>query len=308
MKTALITQNYFGEPIYKKLKALGHQVVCVAQPRPKKMRPSLLSLYPCPIPYNPLPEGQRLDRLAAADGLPYEMPERVGSKAFIADLQARGVELVIAACCAEIFKDRFLRAFPRAINIHPGRLPGEAGPLPPFWAVREGRNCFDVTLHRLVREVDRGAVLARASFTLAGRFHTGQVYLAAAEQAADCLARAIDRIDSSETEPMAEGGYRPIPMPTDVELRADMNLAEMDAVCRAALPFATAGFFQHGKRLGILNWELLPGSTDEGPFIDSKRVALKAADGYFKLQAVYTKGAFALDESGIRELLQHEAV
>jgi methionyl-tRNA formyltransferase len=55
----------------------------------------------------------------------------------------------------------------RSLNFHPGLLPEYAGLHTHQWAIRNGEREFGVTVHRIVRQVDAGAIVGQARFPIA---------------------------------------------------------------------------------------------------------------------------------------------
>ena len=49
------------------------------------------------------------------------------------------------------------------LNLHPSPLPRDRGPAPLFWQLRDGAHTLWLTVHRVVEELDAGAVVARLS-------------------------------------------------------------------------------------------------------------------------------------------------
>lgn len=59
-----------------------------------------------------------------------------------------------------------------SFNLHPGALPDYAGRNAPSWAIYHGENTHSVTLHTIVQGIDKGDVVAKATFNL-GAHDTG---------------------------------------------------------------------------------------------------------------------------------------
>jgi methionyl-tRNA formyltransferase len=54
----------------------------------------------------------------------------------------------------------------RSLNLHPGLLPQYAGLHTHQWAIRNGEQEFGVTIHRMERKIDAGAIVGQARFPI----------------------------------------------------------------------------------------------------------------------------------------------
>lgn len=91
----------------------------------------------------------------------------VNSKATLALLEKRGVDLVVSIAAPQIFGPQLL-ALPRqgCINIHNGLLPAYQGMLPSFWVLANGEQLTGTTVHYMNEAIDAGDIIVQESFEI----------------------------------------------------------------------------------------------------------------------------------------------
>ena len=128
-------------------------------------------LAPRPLPGLPAraaaPERTPLPRLCRQLGLPCLKVPDCNAPDFKAALAASGAELIVTFHFDQILAPATLAAVPRGgINVHPGPLPAQRGPVPTLHALLEPAPRFAVTLHRLAARIDAGPILAQQALPL----------------------------------------------------------------------------------------------------------------------------------------------
>ena len=113
------------------------------------------------------PERTPLARLCRRLGLPCRAVPDANAPAFRAALAASRAELIVTFHFDQILAPATLAAVPLGgINVHPGALPAQRGPVPTLHALLEPAPRFAVTLHRLVARIDAGPILAQQTLPL----------------------------------------------------------------------------------------------------------------------------------------------
>jgi methionyl-tRNA formyltransferase len=84
----------------------------------------------------------------------------VNDPAFVADMKARALDLVVSVAAPQIFKPPLI-AVPRlgCINVHNSKLPKYRGMLPNFWQMYNSEPSSGTTVHRINAALDDGAIL-----------------------------------------------------------------------------------------------------------------------------------------------------
>ena len=138
----------------------------------------------------------------------------VNGEAFRAMLAASGAELIVSYHFDQILRAETIAAVPRGgINVHVGLLPQHRGPVPTIHALLDEPVRLGVSIHRLVPQIDAGALLAQAEMT----DEPGLTALGAAarlhEAALPLLDDLLPRIaaGSAVETPLPTLPYRPFP-------------------------------------------------------------------------------------------------
>lgn len=93
-------------------------------------------------------------------GVRWQHVPKVNAPAFLEQLRAEGVDLVVSVACPQKL-GRELLAIPAhgAINLHGALLPRYQGMLPSFWVLAKGERETGVTVHWMDESIDTGDVL-----------------------------------------------------------------------------------------------------------------------------------------------------
>jgi len=140
----------FAVPTLEALRQSRHQVVgVVTQPDRPRGRGQKTSASP-------------VKAVAIAAGLPVLQPERLKEPSFIDSLTALDADLGVVAAYGKILTDAVL-AIPRLglINVHASLLPRYRGAAPVHRAIIAGERETGVTIMRVVKALDAGAMMAK---------------------------------------------------------------------------------------------------------------------------------------------------
>jgi methionyl-tRNA formyltransferase len=154
MVTGALRVVFFGTPEFAVptlealLQSRHHVVGVVTQPDRPRGRGQKMSPSPVKV-------------VAVAAGLPVLQPERLKEPGFIESLTALGGDLGVVAAYGKILTDAVL-AIPRLglINVHASLLPRYRGAAPVHRAIIAGEVETGVTIMRVVKALDAGAMIA----------------------------------------------------------------------------------------------------------------------------------------------------
>ena len=104
--------------------------------------------------------GSSVEAVAARYGVPVRELETINDAAYLRTLRERGVDVLLSVAAPELFRRAALRAAPRVLNVHNGRLPAYRGMMPTFWALHEGDDEVVVTVHEMAERLDAGRIVA----------------------------------------------------------------------------------------------------------------------------------------------------
>ncbi len=138
--------------------------------------------------------------LARREGIPLLQPEKVGSDESAEALARQRPDLGVVVAFGQ-FIPRRIRELPSlgyCINGHASLLPRWRGAAPIAHAILAGDPETGVSIMRVEREMDAGAVAARGTLTIGPDETAGELSARIAVLAADLLAEVIDRIARGE--------------------------------------------------------------------------------------------------------------
>lgn len=151
-------------------------------------------------PDRPRGRGQRVSfspvkALARQAGIPVLQPERLRAPEFHQALTELHGDLGVVAAYGRILPESVIAAFPLGmINIHASILPRYRGAAPVHRAVMAGESETGVSIMRVVRELDAGAVFAVTRRPIGPNETSVDVEQGLAEIGAELSAEVIDRI------------------------------------------------------------------------------------------------------------------
>jgi methionyl-tRNA formyltransferase len=132
--------------------------------------------------------------LAAREkGIPVHTPESVNTPEWIARITALKPDLILSVYYRHMISPKVLELAPLgAFNMHGSLLPKFRGRAPINWAVVHGASECGMTLHRMVKKADAGAIVDQAGVPIGLRDTAEQVFRKVMPLAREVLARQID--------------------------------------------------------------------------------------------------------------------
>jgi methionyl-tRNA formyltransferase len=155
---------------------------------------------------------------AAAAGIPVHTPEKVGAPEWVERIAAMRPDLILSVYFRKMISTRVLGLAPLgAFNMHGSLLPRYRGRAPVNWAVLHGEPRIGMTLHRMVRAPDAGAIVDQEGVDIGPRDTAEQAFRKVLPCARRVLARQIDALlagtapetPQDESQATYFGGRRP---------------------------------------------------------------------------------------------------
>jgi len=241
--------------------------------------------------------------------VPLLRPERVGAPEVSTALRARAPDLGVVVAFGQ-FLPRGIRELPRLgylINGHASLLPRWRGAAPIARAILAGDARTGISVMRVEREMDAGAVALRAEIAIGEDEDAGSLGARLAALCADAIARTLDAIDagSASWTPQTPAGVTLAPKLEPGEARLDWRepAAALARRVRAFAPSPGAWSELDGERLRILAACAQPGPAPDPPGTvrlapgSERRLPLRIAtgDGWLAPTRLQRAGGRALD-------------
>ena len=187
-------------------------------------------------PDRPRGRGQRVSagpvkQLAEARGIPVRQPDKLTRDPWEAEFAPFRIDLGVVAAYGKILPD-WLLALPRLgfINVHASLLPRYRGASPIHRAVMNGDPETGVTIMRVVKALDAGAMLATGKVPIGPDDRTDTVERELARVGGELLVATVDRMAAGTVDEVpqrdADATYAP-------RLRKDEGLVDWSRPARA---------------------------------------------------------------------------
>jgi methionyl-tRNA formyltransferase len=240
---------------------------------------------------------------AAAAGLPLLQPERLKDPAFTSALSALGADLGVVAAYGKILSDAVL-ATPRLgmINVHASLLPRYRGAAPVHRAVIAGEVETGVTIMRVVKALDAGAMMATVRRPIGPDETSQEVERDLARLGADLLVETTDALAEGRTtetpQDDAAASYAHRLTKDDGVVDWGWPAARVHNLIRGLHPWPHAFTFHHGRRLILIRSRVAPdaaqASSDDTPgtVVEAAgdRLFVAAGEGRVQLLTVQAEG------------------
>jgi methionyl-tRNA formyltransferase len=256
---------FFGTPAFavatlRAILASRHQVVgAVSQPDRPRGRGQLLE--PTPV-----------KAAGVAAGLPVLQPERLKTPEFMEAFAALRPDLAVVAAYGKIIAESVI-ALPRLgmINVHASLLPKYRGAAPIQRAVLNGDRETGVTIMRIVKELDAGAMFAKVVVPIGPEATSEEVERELASRGGALLVQVVDQIadGTAREEPQddAEATYAPKIVREEGLLDWTRPAQAIHDQVRGLTPWPRAWTYAEGARLILTKTAVEPAVAPVAPGI-----------------------------------------
>jgi methionyl-tRNA formyltransferase len=245
----------FAAPTFERLLAGPHRVVlAIAQPDRPRGRGRKLAAGP-------------IAARARAANIPLLQPERVGAPEVIEQIARHAPDLGVVVAFGQFLPKR-IRELPRLgylINGHASLLPRHRGAAPVQHAILAGDAETGVSVMRVEREMDAGAVALVKRTPIGADEDAGALFARLAALTADAVAEALDAIDAGRARWTEQDASRATLAPkidaADAELDFTQDAAALARRVRALAPRPGARAHLGGEALRVLAAHAEPGAA-----------------------------------------------
>ena len=235
--------------------------------------------------------------VARDHAVPLETPESVNTPEWIGRITAMRPDLILSVYYRQMIGPQIL-ALPSlgAFNMHGSLLPKYRGRAPINWAVLHGEPRIGMTLHRMVRRADAGAIVDQQGVDIAPRDTAEQAFRKVLPCARSVLARQIDHllagtaIETPQDESAATyfGGRSPDDGRIDWT-RTSLEIFNLIRAVTAPYPGAFTEF--GGARLMVWWAEPAPARSGKpGEILSLDPLVIATGDGALHLTRVEWRG------------------
>ena len=234
--------------------------------------------------------------VALAHNLPVYQPEKMSGSEEMAELMTLGADGIVTAAFGQFLPTKLLDSVDFAVNVHASLLPKYRGGAPIHYAIINGEEEAGVTIMEMVKKMDAGDMIAKASTPIADDDNVGTMFEKLAVIGRDLLLKTLpDYIAGNiKPEPQDESKATFSPNITPEEERIDWNKSARDVFnhIRGLSPWPVAHTLLDGKRFKIYEATLAEGHGKPGEIIEKGKKSLVVAtgDGAISLKTVQPAG------------------
>lgn len=234
--------------------------------------------------------------VALAHNLPVYQPEKMSGSEEMAELITLGADGIVTAAFGQFLPTKLLDSVDFAVNVHASLLPKYRGGAPIHYAIINGEEEAGVTIMEMVKKMDAGDMIAKASTPIADDDNVGTMFEKLAVIGRDLLLKTLpDYIAGNiKPEPQDESKATFSPNITPEQERIDWNKSAHDVFnhIRGLYPWPVAHTLLDGKRFKIYEATLAEGHGKPGEIIEKGKKSLVVAtgDGAILLKTVQPAG------------------
>ena len=234
--------------------------------------------------------------VALAHNLPVYQPEKMSGSDEMAELMTLGADGIVTAAFGQFLPTKLLDSVDFAVNVHASLLPKYRGGAPIHYAIINGDKEAGVTIMEMVKKMDAGDMIAKASTPITDEDNVGKMFEKLAVIGRDLLLKTLpDYIAGNiKPEPQDESKATFSPNITPEEERIDWNKSAREVFnhIRGLYPWPVAHTLLDGKRFKIYEASLAEGQGQPGQIIEKGKETLVVAtgDGAISLKTVQLAG------------------
>lgn len=234
--------------------------------------------------------------VALAHNLPVYQPEKMSGSEEMAELMTLGADGIVTAAFGQFLPTKLLDSVDFAVNVHASLLPKYRGGAPIHYAIINGEEEAGVTIMEMVKKMDAGDMIAKASTPITDDDNVGTMFEKLAVIGRDLLLKTLpDYIAGNiKPEPQDESKATFSPNITPEQERIDWNKSARDVFnhIRGLYPWPVAHTLLDDKRFKIYEATLAEGHGKPGEIIEKGKKSLVVAtgDGAISLKTVQPAG------------------
>ncbi|MCY7166339.1 methionyl-tRNA formyltransferase [Streptococcus gallolyticus] len=234
--------------------------------------------------------------VALAHNLPVYQPEKMSGSEEMAELMTLGADGIVTAAFGQFLPTKLLDSVDFAVNVHASLLPKYRGGAPIHYAIINGEEEAGVTIMEMVKKMDAGDMIAKASTPITDDDNVGTMFEKLAVIGRDLLLKTLPDYIAGDIkpEPQDESKATFSPNITPEQERIDWNKSARDVFnhIRGLYPWPVAHTLLDGKRFKIYEATLAEGHGKPGEIIEKGKKSLVVAtgDGAISLKTVQPAG------------------
>ena len=234
--------------------------------------------------------------VALAHNLAVYQPEKMSGSDEMAELMTLGADGIVTAAFGQFLPTKLLDSVDFAVNVHASLLPKYRGGAPIHYAIINGDKEAGVTIMEMVKKMDAGDMIAKASTPITDEDNVGTMFEKLAVIGRDLLLKTLPDYIAGNIKPELQDESKATFSPniTSEEERIDWNKSAREVFnhIRGLYPWPVAHTLLDGKRFKIYEASLAEGQGQPGQIIEKgkKTLVVATGDGAISLKTVQPAG------------------
>lgn len=234
--------------------------------------------------------------IALAHNLPVYQPEKMSGSDEMSELMTLGADGIVTAAFGQFLPTKLLDSVDFAVNVHASLLPKYRGGAPIHYAIINGDKEAGVTIMEMVKKMDAGDMIAKASTPITDEDNVGTMFEKLAVIGRDLLLKTLPDYIAGNIKPELQDESKATFSPniTSEEERIDWNKSAREVFnhIRGLYPWPVAHTLLDGKRFKIYEASLAEGQGQPGQIIEKgkKTLVVATGDGAISLKTVQPAG------------------
>ncbi|WP_373808233.1 methionyl-tRNA formyltransferase [Streptococcus ferus] len=234
--------------------------------------------------------------LALAANLPVYQPEKLSGSQELQELMTLAADGIVTAAFGQFLPEKLLQSVDFALNVHASLLPKYRGGAPIHYALINGDQEAGITIMEMVKQMDAGDMVAKASIAIEESDNVGTLFEKLALVGRDLLLESLPKYLAGEIVPQAQdesqATFSPNITPEEERIDWEKSAREIFNQVRGMNPWPVAHTFLEGQRFKIYQLREVPGQGEPGQIIakTKKELILAAGQGAVSLEQVQPAG------------------
>lgn len=234
--------------------------------------------------------------VAVAHNLKIYQPEKLSGSEEMAELMALGADGIVTAAFGQFLPTKLLDSVGFAVNVHASLLPKYRGGAPIHYAIMNGEAEAGVTIMEMVKEMDAGDMVSKASTPILDEDNVGTMFEKLAIVGRDLLLETLPGYIAGEIKPEpqdhSQATFSPNISPEQEQIDWTKSAREIFNQIRGMYPWPVAHTYLDGQRFKLYEATLAEGNGKPGQILSKtkKELVVATGEGAVSLKTVQPAG------------------
>ncbi|EHJ56746.1 methionyl-tRNA formyltransferase [Streptococcus urinalis FB127-CNA-2] len=221
--------------------------------------------------------------VALEHNIPIYQPEKLSESKELDEIMSLGADGIVTAAFGQFLPSKLLNSVTFSVNVHASLLPKYRGGAPIHYAIINGEKEAGVTIMEMVKGMDAGDMVAKASISIEDTDNVGTMFEKLAVVGRDLLLKTLpDYISGNiapEKQDHTKATFSPNISPEEERIDWHGNARQIFNKVRGMNPWPVAHTLLNGERFKIYQVKEVKGQGQAGHIIAKTKDQLIVATG-----------------------------